>query len=224
MQVDEYHKDESDVKSGRRLGRRARSTVRREHVVRRDRWRDVNLELWNLYTYSAAVAKLALPPLLNHVVPDVRAGALYGLIEIREVVRHLQVFRQACRHRDSIVRDAGIWGLSQSRHLVDENTLWKAVWKDPVLEIQFSAAYSLRVMPRSIASDRYERTIRTHPVYGVRLELAERGISDSRLRTIAKQATSELLPELKRMRLLTPETREVLARLAVFGSASPRGM
>jgi hypothetical protein len=55
------------------------------------------------------------------------------------------------------------------------------------------------------------------------LELAERGLKDLRVRTAARKAMSELVPELKRMRLLTPETCEVLGKLEVLDSVAHKG-
>ncbi|MBK8913140.1 MAG: hypothetical protein IPM64_00820 [Phycisphaerales bacterium] len=192
--------------------------IRRDHAARRERWFELHLKLWSLCDYSTELAVLVLPLLADHPIPDIRAGALYGLIEAKVALKHIGSFRSAARDSHDIVRDAGIWGLSQSPYTVDEKTLWKALWEDPVLEIRFSAAYALRVMPRRISSSSFKQALDAHPVYGVKLELAERGIKERRLRAPAQSAMRELLPKLKESRLLTPEVRVVLSRLGVVGT------
>lgn len=197
--------------------------VRREHVRRSPRWYQTVIELWNLYTYSPQVAELALPPLLDHKSPDIRAGALCGLIEIHKVGRWLERFRAASRADESIVRDAGVWGLSQSCFAKDEVTLWEAPW-DPIREIRLSAAYSLRVMPREIDDQRYRKALDQHEDLLVKLELAERAVSDRRLRAAARESMRRLGPALKSAGLLTAQTRRLLVQLGVSRAVTSKHM
>lgn len=121
-------------------------------------------DLWDLSELSESVAGRILPLLLKHAIPEVRGGALYGLIKLGAVRQHLRAFRAACEHAAPAVRDGGVWGLSQSPYKRDEKVLWRVMWNDPVSEIQFSAAYSLRVMPRDIDIDRYRKAVWRHPL------------------------------------------------------------
>ena len=191
----------------------ARAGALFDRVPQQDRWRELHDNLWNLYTYSPDVAQLVLPHLLDHKVPDVRGGALYGLIQVHEVSKHIDAFRKACRNRHGVVRDAGIWGLSQSRSPADEKTLWVALWKDPYYEIQESAAYSLRVMPRKISAREFRRAVMEHPAFGLRVELAQRGLEDGRLKTIAREAMIALYPEMEKAGLLEGDFLAVMYQL-----------
>jgi hypothetical protein len=100
------------------------------------------------------------------------------------------------------VRDAGVYGLGQSPYLRDENLLWTALHEDPVFEVQFSAAYSLRDMPRRINVRKFKRALETHEVAKMKLILGDRALKDARVRDIvidvlrqAEGYTAELLHE-----------------------------
>lgn len=197
------------------VGERTRSKRIRHHVRRAERWMDAYYELWWLNSKAPAVAKLIFSLLIHHKIPEIRAGALCGLIEMRKVRANLAAFRLAAKHRSSIVRDAGIWGLSQSTSPADERTLWRALWRDSYLEIRASAAYALRVMRRQISVERFREAMTTYKYLDLRLELAERGLTDRRLRGIAQKALHSILPQLQSSDLLTPDRRELLRRLQV---------
>jgi hypothetical protein len=145
----------------------------------------VLLGLWNMAEdYCASTASAILPRLVYDDVPEIRAGALYGIIQLKEVKRSISAFRDAAIDPQDVVRDAGAWGLGQSPYLRDEDLLWTILHEDPVIEAQFSAAYALRDMPRRINLRKFKRALETHEVAKMKLILGDRALKDARVRNI----------------------------------------
>ncbi len=182
---------------------RKRAPGSRQNASHRASWDKVLQRLWHLgEEYCAATASAILPRLVYDEVPEIRAGALYGIIYLKEVTRSISAFRAAAVDRQDVVRDAGAWGLGQSPYLRDENLLWRILHEDPVFEVQFSAAYSLRDMPRPVNLRKFKRALETHEVAKMKLILGDRALKDARVRDIvievltrAEGYTAELLHE-----------------------------
>lgn len=162
-----------------------------EHVPVRDRWWGVMHGIWDLYSKQPDLAPILLPRLVRDPVPEVRAGALYGLRETSVAAKYLREFRLAARSDLPVVRDAGVYGLDKSASLKDERLLWRLLWHDQFREIQYGAASALKGMARDLNARQYAKAVTSHPMLRIRLILAERSIRDKKLRKTARHAIRE---------------------------------